>query len=169
MQAELWAEYNGTAGYVGRPASRERAFAEVADGTLGARQQRILSFLEVFGVMGATWKELADSFDDTDEPMHHGQVSGALSNLHKAGMVFMLKESRDRCHPYVHAKFRDRYTEDERYDEPARTRTTQRKELLEDLLTACRRMINAEFSWDDYQDVIDAVVMLNKHDGLTEE
>lgn len=169
MQAEIWAEYNGTAGYVDRPASRERAFAEVADGTLGARQRQILDALDAVGVRGATWRELQEYLAQQGCNLHHGEISGALSNLHRAGQVFYLAEQRDRCHPYVHASFRKWVSPDLRYDEPAKTRTSQRKELLEELLIACRAMVQDEFHWDKYQDMIDIVVMLNKHDGLSEE
>lgn len=168
MQTELWAEYSGTGGYVDRPASRERAFAEVADGTLGARQHQILSALRDLGAQGGTWREIAEYLAKQDVVLHHGEVSGALSNLHKAGKVFHLREQRNRCHPYVHAEFRTWHSPDQRYDEPAKTRATQRKELLEHLLGACRAMLSDEFGWDKYQEVIDIVVMIDQHDGLSE-
>lgn len=169
MQVELWAEYNGTAGYVNRPASRDRAFAEVADGTLGARQRQILDVLSDLGSDGGTWREIAEYLGDRGVHLHHGEVSGALSNLHRAGKVFALKEQRSKCHPYVLVQHRNWYFDEDRFDEPAKTRSTQRKELLEELLIACRAMVQEEFHWDKYQDMIDIVVMLNKHDGLSEE
>jgi len=66
--------------------------------------------------------------------LHHGQVSGALSNLHKSGHVFMLHAQRNRCHPYCHAKHRVNYPPAARIDEPTQTKAGKRKDDLEQLL-----------------------------------
>jgi hypothetical protein len=47
-----------------------------------------------------TWKELGDTHD-----WHHGQVSGVLSVLHKAGFIARLSETRNRCAVYVSPEF----------------------------------------------------------------
>ena len=102
QQPELWLGYNETSGYVLRPASQERAWREINDGSLSQRQQDIRIELAMAGVEGMTWKELGDKLG-----LHHGKISGALSNMHACGAVFMLREQRDRCHPYVHSMYRD--------------------------------------------------------------
>lgn len=160
QQPDLWTAYNGTAGYVARPASRERAVREVKDGTLSARQKTIRVHLATAGVRGMTWKELSDLLN-----IHHGSVSGALSNMHAMGAVFMLRQQRDRCHPYVHAMFRDSFTAEERYDEPARTRNSRRNELLTELLETCREAVENGWSASMQHAVTSVVSMLNEHDN----
>jgi len=162
-QTQQFAVYNGTAGSVNRPASIARAEAEATDGTLSARQASILQMLEWAGASGCTWKVLGN-----DLGLHHGQVSGALTNMHAAGVVFMLRQTTDRCHRYVHAKYRSYFTDDEVYDRPAKTRSGQRRELLDGLLAACRDAINNEFDWDRWQRIIDVVVMIDAHERNAE-
>ena len=132
-QETIWLAYGETAGYVQRASSKERAVREVRDGTLSKRQQRLLSSLDLAGTEGLTWKQLADITG-----LHHGQVSGSLSNMHNAGVVFMLSKSRDKCHPYVHSKYRTYFSDADRYDEPVRTRNSTRVALLQELLEVCR-------------------------------
>ena len=132
-QETIWLAYGETAGYVQRASSKERAVREVKDGTLSKRQQLLLVFLDAAGTDGLTWQQLANITG-----LHHGQVSGALSNLHSAGMVFMLRTQRNKCHPYVHSKFCDQFDSTERHDEPARTRSGTRLALLSELLEVCR-------------------------------
>jgi len=162
-EPQQFAVYNGTAGSVSRPASIARAQAEATDGTLSARQASILQMLQWAGGAGLTWKVLGRELD-----LHHGQISGALTNMHAAGVVFMLKESRDRCHPYVHSRYRSYFNDDEVYDRPAKTRSGQRRELLDGLLDACRDAINNEFDWDRWQRIIDVVVMIDAHERNAE-
>jgi len=122
--------YNNTQGYVNQPASKDRANREASTGISNERSERILATI-IHNADGWTWKELGQHLG-----LHHGQISGALSNLHKAGMVFMLREQRNRCHPYVHANYRDQYSPDQRIDEPVRTSSNKRKDDLEELLEA---------------------------------
>ena len=126
----LFAYPDETTGHVPRPASVERAEREAADGTAADRALDILAILanEPFGL---TWAELADRL-----LLHHGQVSGALSNLHKTGRVFMLRKKEGRSHPYLHKKFRTDYDPDERYDDPAQTRSGRRRELERQMIAA---------------------------------
>jgi hypothetical protein len=145
-----------------------RAWGQIADGSLGARQKQILNALDG-AEEGMTWREIGRWLADRGIHLHHGEISGALSNLHRAGQVFHLVERRDRCHPYVLAKYRNWYHIGDRYDEPARTKASQRKDLLESLLATCRTLTSEEFSWHNFQAMIDAVVMINAHDGLSEE
>jgi hypothetical protein len=120
--------YAGTAGFVSQPASAQRAQNEARTGEATARARAVLSVLEVHPT-GLTWKELATLMN-----LHHGQVSGALSTLHKSGHVFMLQTQRNRCHPYCHAKHRVNYPPTARIDEPAQTKAGKRKDDLEQLL-----------------------------------
>jgi hypothetical protein len=113
-------------GFVNRPASKQRAKREAQDGTRSQRHKKIAKLLEWSGAEGATWKQLGQSLG-----LHHGQISGALSNMHKNGEVFTLVEQRDRCHPYVHIKYRDCYEPSQRYDEPVKTANSLRLEELE--------------------------------------
>ena len=120
--------YNNTQGYVNQPASIARATREAATGISNERAERILATI-MYNPDGWTWKELGQHLG-----LHHGQISGALSNLHKSGHVFMLRQQRNRCHPYVHSKYRDQYRPDQRIDEPVRTSSNKRKDDLEELL-----------------------------------
>jgi len=52
--------------------------------------------LEERGGLGLTWRELAGSAG-----LHHGQASGALSNLHRSGVVARLQMQRGGCGVYV--------------------------------------------------------------------
>ena len=124
--------YNGTAGYVPMQASRERAHREVKDGSLGARLQAVLDLLEQRGIIGATWQEVAQSLG-----LHHGQASGALSSLHRMGLVFSLRDKRSNCHPYVHAKLRHMFFREQRHDSPSVTRAGMRRALLDELHSTC--------------------------------
>lgn len=120
--------YSGTAGFVSQPASAQRAQSEARTGEATARARRVLSVLESHPA-GLTWKQLSTLMN-----LHHGQVSGALSTLHKSGHVFMLQTQRDRCHPYCHATHRLNYADAERIDQPTQTKAGKRKDDLEQLL-----------------------------------
>lgn len=120
--------YNGTAGAVNQPASQQRAKREATSGAATERARLILAVLAELP-QGATWKQLGAVLG-----LHHGQVSGALSNLHKSGHVFMLHQQQDKCHLYCHAQFRVNYTTDERIDEPAQTKAGKRNQDIQRLL-----------------------------------
>jgi hypothetical protein len=87
---------NPSSGYSGTDTSAERARRDDSTGVTGARQSKTFMALNRYGEAGLTWKELAYL-----EGWHHGQASGALSNLHKAGSIARLSERRDRCKVYV--------------------------------------------------------------------
>jgi hypothetical protein len=122
--------YAGTAGAVNQPASTQRAHDEARSGAAKARASKVLDLLNR-NADGLTYQEVGEHL-----ALHHGQSSGALSTLHKAGLVFMTFERRNRCQVYVHARFRDRYAAQERIDEPAQTKAGKRKEQFEQLLQA---------------------------------
>lgn len=85
-----------SSGWSGSDTSHERAQAEDSGGTTTARQRLVLGYLGLNRGTGATWREVADRLG-----WHHGQASGALSVLHKAGLVARLTERRGRCAVYV--------------------------------------------------------------------
>jgi hypothetical protein len=89
--------YAGTSGYAaGSDTSEDRARADDEAGTTTERQRRVLSALAAAWTTGLTWAELANLTG-----WHHGQASGALSTLHRSGLVAMLTERRQRSHVYV--------------------------------------------------------------------
>lgn len=103
--------YAGTSGYAGSVTSEERARSDDADGTTSQRQQAVLAYLAAQGEVGATWKEV----DAGLGWQHHGRTTGALSVLHKAGVIDRLAETRPphgrgKCEVYVlpqHVKGRE--------------------------------------------------------------
>ena len=92
--------YAGTSGWSGSDASRDRAKSEDGNGTTANRQSIVSAIVFLSASHGTTWKELADELG-----WHHGQASGVLSVLHKAGRITRLAERRNNCHVYVSAMF----------------------------------------------------------------
>jgi DNA-binding MarR family transcriptional regulator len=92
--------YAGTSGWSGSSTSRERAERQDKDGTTSKRQRAVLDALNTFGEHGATWTELGSLLD-----LHHGSISGVLSNLHREGLLCRLKTRRGRCQIYVLPQF----------------------------------------------------------------
>lgn len=119
--------YNNTAGYVDRPASVERAASEAADGIASRRQRAIHDVVVAGGRAGRTWREIQTLLPD----LHHGQISGALSCLHRLGVVFAVEERRNRCHPYVATAHRSTYLDFEVYDRPVKTASTRRLDAID--------------------------------------
>lgn len=144
--------YDGTGGHAGSEASRLRAETEAEDGTLADRQAIILDYLDKTGASGATWAAAGQALS-----LHHGQVSGALSNLHQAGAIFMLKKRHNRSHPYVHVKYRSFYTDAEVHDSPKTTKAGQRRARLEELVTACRSGLVDGFDRDRIAAIVEAL------------
>lgn len=127
--------YGRTAGFVNQPASRDRAQKEAASGVASQRAMLVLRYLQN-APEGMTWRELGAALN-----LHHGQISGVLSNLHKSGLVFMLRQQRNRCHPYAHSDLRGRFADADCIDAPVQTRTKQRLQELEELLHAINTAI----------------------------
>jgi hypothetical protein len=115
------------------PTSTARAIREDRDGTTSKRQKEVLNALKERGVLGLTWKELGWKLD-----LHHGQSSGVLSSLHRAGLVFALKEARGNCQPYVHGSFRHLVETHDRVDSPVQTKSGKKRARLEELADAVR-------------------------------
>lgn len=115
------------------PTSTARAIREDSNGTTTRRQRDVLHALARAGVCGLTWRELADELG-----LHHGQASGALSSLHRAGAVFALRVQRNNCQPYVHGSLRASFHESDRADTPVTTKSGRKRALLEALADSVR-------------------------------
>lgn len=85
-----------TAGWSGSEASHERASDEATKGISKHRQQRILTVLIDAGGRGMTWREVSAATG-----WHHGQVTGALTVLHKNNLIARLRAKRTKCSIYV--------------------------------------------------------------------
>lgn len=93
---------NANSGYSGSETSKARAVEADTSGQTAARQRAVLAYLHFRGHHGATWREAGEVLH-----VHHGSVSGALSNLHKVGRIVRLAETRNRCKVYVLDEFVD--------------------------------------------------------------
>jgi DNA-binding MarR family transcriptional regulator len=121
--------YGGTSGWSGSDTSEERAQRQDKNGTTGQNQKRTLSLLLFSRDEGLTWKELSDKTG-----WHHGTASGALSVLHKAGLIARLTERRLKCAVYVAPAFvNGRETQTHRPNISARLLTEILDELESDL------------------------------------
>ena len=143
MTNELDAPYVGAS-----DTSRARAINEDLAGTTTKRRKQISDIVRAEFTQGMTWAELADATG-----LHHGQVSGALSKLHEMGRLFQRRDTRNGCHPYVHADFRGQFDDNEVNDEPVKTRSTVLREAYEQLETAAHNLCygqasNAAAKWD---------------------
>lgn len=90
------AETGYSSGWSGSEASAARAHHEDSTGITSERQRLTLRALYGSPRSGMTWAELANLLD-----WHHGQASGVLSNLHKAGRIARLRERRNGSSVYV--------------------------------------------------------------------
>lgn len=76
--------------------SEERAREADRRGITSRRQRLALYHLGQASRHGLTYKEFGGIAE-----LHHGQSSGALSNLHMGGIIARLKEERHGCGVYV--------------------------------------------------------------------
>ena len=84
-------------GWSGTDTSRDRALERDVTGQTAKIQTRLLVRIAATGERGLTVAEARRALPDD----HHGSISGALSNLHKAGKIARVDETRDRCKVYV--------------------------------------------------------------------
>ena len=159
MTNELPAPYVGAS-----DTSRARAQNEDAKGITTRRRQGISDLLRSEYTYGMTWAEIAKVTN-----LHHGQVSGALSKLHEMGFVFQRRDTRNGCHPYVHADFRDQFDDNEVNDEPVKTRGTALREQYEALETAARDLcygqsLGAAQKWDTLRAVLETIKEMKAND-----
>lgn len=94
--SEAHLPYAGTSGWSGTETSRQRAEREDSSGITGQRQRLVLAILRDAVTRGLTVKDVREYTN-----WHHGQASSALTNLHRAGAIQRLSETRDRCKVYV--------------------------------------------------------------------
>lgn len=92
--------FNGTSGWAGSTASRERQMFIDESGETTKRQQAVIDELRNAGTYGAIWRDIALALG-----LHHGQASAALSVLHREGVIARLTDKRNKCSIYVLPEF----------------------------------------------------------------
>ena len=129
--------YQGTSGAVQRETSIAREEAERLSGETKARAGRFLALLHQEDEHGLTWTEIQKAYKSVYRvELHHGQISGLLTNLHKAGEVFISpKVKRGNCFAYIHKTYRHCFLDEERFDSPVQTKAGIRKAALEKMLS----------------------------------
>jgi hypothetical protein len=123
--------YAGTLGFVPVDTSRDRAEREQDNGTADDRLRAVERELQRLGMVGATWQRLAKLLN-----LHHGQVSSALTVLHRQGRIAMTSAKQNRCHYYIHADYIPMYDPSEVYLRPSKTLATRKAEAGEALADA---------------------------------
>jgi DNA-binding MarR family transcriptional regulator len=88
--------YGGTSGWAGSETSKQRATKADSNGVTSINQKQTLILLRQANSHGLIWSDLTEAFG-----WHHGTASGALSVLHKAGLIARLTEKRNKCAIYV--------------------------------------------------------------------
>lgn len=120
--------YQGTLGFVPVDTSKERAIQEANNGTAEDRLDRVFRSVKNAGINGAIWTDVANDLN-----MHHGQVSSALSVLHRSHKIVMLTTKINRCHPYVDAQWLQHLDASQVVHEPKKTMTKLKAEAGEQL------------------------------------
>ncbi len=93
-----------SSGHSGSETSAARAKKRDSTGRTARTQTRLLTMLASAARRGVTVAEARDVMTQ-----HHGSISGALSNMHKVGVISRLAETRNGCKVYVlpeHVAFR---------------------------------------------------------------
>jgi hypothetical protein len=146
--------YAGTSGFVNRQTSIDREQYERDSGETKIRGKRFLEILYGEWEDGVTWRELQDIYQRRHGvELHHGQISGLLTNLHKSGKVFISpNQKRKGCYAYIHWKYKPSFPEEYRYDSPVQTKAGIRKAAFEELLAGLRSLTDKEerLSYSDY-------------------
>lgn len=88
---------DATTGYSGTDTSEARARGMRRSGKAQRVQDEVLREVAKKQASGLTIAELRETLPEH----HHGTLSGALSNLHKAGRLMMLDYKRNKAHVYV--------------------------------------------------------------------
>lgn len=117
----------------GSDTSRERAQQEDRDGTTSKRRGDILELLRTAGPAGLTWHDIANATG-----LHHGQVSGTLSTLHKDGTIACLTTKRNKCHPYIHLQWANHHADHEITWNPTQTLAGRKTAATQDVIDAAR-------------------------------
>ena len=87
-----------SSGFSGTDTSRDRAKERDANGKTSEVQQADLNSLRLSLRKGRTVAELDEALAHLG---HHGTISGAVSNLHKKGLIARLAEKRGKNKIYV--------------------------------------------------------------------
>lgn len=90
--------YNGGSGSSGSDTSRAREKSRDSNGQTKEIQGLVLGWILWSEARGMTWREIQNEIGSHH---HHGIISGALSNLHKTGLIARLSEIRDGSKVYV--------------------------------------------------------------------
>ncbi len=124
--------------------------------TITERQRTALQALMYQGKNGATYKDLGSILE-----LHHGQISGVLSNLHGLGLVFVLRNKRkDGCSIYVSHLYRDAFQDTQVIDTPPQNTIKERQKFLEDLLREClevRELGNNDYRTEKITTILDLI------------
>lgn len=109
------------------------------------------------GKSGATYKEIGSVLE-----LHHGQISGVLSNLHSQGLVFILRAKRkDGCAIYVSHLYRDAYQDAQVIDQPPQHTAKERQLILEELFQAClevRELGNSDYRTERIGTLLNGII-----------
>ena len=100
QSAELMYRYQqagASSGWSGTETSRDRAKEADSSGVTSRTQRQVLDEVASAQQRGRTIAEIRDLLPQ----QHHGALSSALTNLHRAGKVARLTEKRGRCKVYV--------------------------------------------------------------------
>ena len=161
-------QYNGTSGSVPRDTSVQREQHERETGKTSLRAERFMGLLENSGAYGLTWRDLQTRYRQRyGVELHHGQISGMLSNLHKDGSVFtttVLK--RQNCLAYLPFSARHWFADEQRHDYPAQTKAGIRKDALEQVLFSVRILAQRDNTPDLKTELQNLILLF---DMLTEE
>lgn len=87
-----------SSGFSGTDTSKERAQLRDLVGATGEVQRAIINSLKLSLKKGRTQSELDKELFELG---HHGTISGAVSNLHKKGLIARLAEKRGKNKIYV--------------------------------------------------------------------
>ena len=87
-----------SSGFSGTDTSRDRAKERDANGKTSEVQRAIINSLKLSHLKGRTVAELDEALAHLG---HHGTISGAVSNLHKKGLIARLAEKRGKNKIYV--------------------------------------------------------------------
>jgi hypothetical protein len=87
-----------SSGFSGTDTSKERAQLRDLVGAPGEVQRAIINSLKLSLRKGRTQSELDEELFELG---HHGTISGAVSNLHKKGLIARLAEKRGKNKIYV--------------------------------------------------------------------
>lgn len=119
--------------------------------------------LNIFSILyssseGFTWKDIQVILNERyNSRVHHGTISGALTNMHKSLDIFRLKLKRDNCYIYVHGAFRNQYKDELRTDYP---KSRNKWKEVADLLYIA--MTEEDIPADAWDNAIEAYEALQK-------